>query len=151
MLAESARITATSFQKRFFDVTKTLENYNEKSDGLFCEYAYEPPLDMEYLREVMKMEKEATELKVNRLKEKISKASLAIRDMFYSKQYKGIVPAADIAFIISGKARRWEKLYGKGIPLRTWKGILNDGFVESVVEGGRKFWKWIDYYGGEYE
>ena len=151
MMLESARINATPFEAGFFDVTKTLKNYSEKSDGLFCEYVYEPPLDLEFIAEVIKMKRESKKTKSERLKEKISKASLAIRDMFYGRQYKGLVPAVDIAFIISGKARRWEELYGKGIPLKTWKNILDGGFVESVIEGRRKFWKWIDYDGGEYE
>lgn len=151
MMSQSARVDATPFEAGFFDVTKTLEKYNEKSDGLFCEYVYEPPLDSQFIIEAIKMKKESEKSKSEKLKEKISNASLAIRDMFYSRQYEGLVPVVDIAFIISGKAKQWEELYGKGIPLLTWKDILEGGFVKSVIESGRKFWKWIDYLGDEYE
>ena len=67
--------------------------------------------------------------------------------MFYSRHYKGLIPAVDISFIISGTAKRWAEAYGRGISCLAWKGILEDGYVESLVKDRRKFWQWIDYLG----
>jgi len=62
-----------------------------------------------------------------------------IRDMFWSRQYKGVVPDGDIQHIL--KSKRWARFYGKGKAKQAWTELVEDGYVEKVGND----WHWLGY------
>lgn len=66
-----------------------------------------------------------------------SEAYNAIRDMFLSNNYKGIVPDKDINFILSDA--RWSRLYGKAKLQAAWKELVRDEYVKKIGTD----WEWV--------
>ena len=67
-------------------------------------------------------------------------ADTGIRDMFFSKQYKGRVPDEDIQHIL--ESERWAKFYGKEAVKKAWGEFVDEEYV--VKEGDE--WVWPGYF-----
>lgn len=67
-------------------------------------------------------------------------ASNAIRDMFFSPQYKGVVPVADIEHIRISP--RWAKAYGKKAIKESLEALISEkGFYMNLDEK-KENWLW---------
>jgi len=61
----------------------------------------------------------------------------AIRNMFTSKMFKGVVPNKDL-MVIFKKGNQWDKLFGIDKVKRAWKELVDDKFVIKTGDN----WKW---------
>lgn len=64
-----------------------------------------------------------------------SAAANAIRDMFRSSQYGGVVPDKDIQVILSSD--RWKRMYGN--VKKAWNELVRDGFIKKSGAN----WEWV--------
>jgi len=71
------------------------------------------------------------------LTESVSEAENRLRDIFQGKQYKGIIPDADIKTML--KSQAWIKVAGSEKNLqKAWKNMIDDDFIEKKG----KNWVW---------
>ena len=62
----------------------------------------------------------------------------AIRDMFFSKQYNGIVPAKDLEVVKNGK--QWHRIFTKKAVQDAIKEMIKDGYM--TLDGAKENWIW---------
>lgn len=69
---------------------------------------------------------------------KMQLACNAIRAMFFSKQYNGIVPAADLEVV--NNAKNWHKIWTKKAVQQAVKLLKKEGYI--TLDGAKENWIW---------
>ena len=65
-------------------------------------------------------------------------ASNAIRAMFFSRQYDGVVPVKDIEFVKTSKD--WHKIYGKKAIQNSIKSLISEQYIN--LDEKEENWLW---------
>jgi hypothetical protein len=65
-------------------------------------------------------------------------ASNAIRAMFFSRQYDGVVPVKDIEFVKTSKD--WHKIYGKKAVQDSIKSLISEQYIN--LDEKEENWLW---------
>ena len=69
---------------------------------------------------------------------KVQVACNAIRDMFFNKHYKGIVPVKDIEVVKHGA--QWHRVYTKKAVQDAVRELISEGYINLDAKGDNWLW-----------
>lgn len=62
----------------------------------------------------------------------------AIREMFFNKQYNGVVPTKDLEVVKQGS--QWHRVYGKSAVQQAVKELISEGYINLDAKGDNWLW-----------